>query len=157
MTALSLDYETLSSKLHWPAILGRAIAARATPGDTPTKRKGRAASASSCAIKPGRPASPRLRRRPCGRAPLARRVFQPFYAGATAQEREELSRQDWMLLASHSSDSTQSLALIFSALSTAISATYRLLSTCRSYHQRVYSHFHFLQALAFILAPSHLC
>jgi hypothetical protein len=46
-TALSLDYETLSSKSQWQAILRRAIAARVTPGDTPTKRKGRAASASS--------------------------------------------------------------------------------------------------------------
>jgi hypothetical protein len=35
---------------------------------------------------------PRLRRRPCGRASLARRVFSSLYAGATAQERKELSR-----------------------------------------------------------------
>jgi hypothetical protein len=57
-TALSLDYETLTSKAQWPAILGRAIATRETPGETPTKRKGRAASASLCAVKPGQSASP---------------------------------------------------------------------------------------------------
>ncbi len=58
MTVLSLDYETLSSKAQWQAIVVRAIAARATPGETPTKRKGLAASASSRAVKPGQLASP---------------------------------------------------------------------------------------------------
>ena len=38
-SALGLDYATQSGKPRWPTILSRAIAARAIPGDTPTKRK----------------------------------------------------------------------------------------------------------------------
>ena len=52
-TALGLDYESLSAKPPWPAILSHAIASRAIPGDTPTKRKSKQPRASSRAEKPG--------------------------------------------------------------------------------------------------------
>ena len=38
-SALELDFQTLGGQTRWPIILGRAICARALPGDTSTKRK----------------------------------------------------------------------------------------------------------------------
>ena len=51
-TALELDFQALCGQTRWPIILGRAICARALPGDTPTKRKPKRKD-SSRAEKPG--------------------------------------------------------------------------------------------------------
>ena len=50
--ALELDFDALGGQSRWPTILGRAICARALPGDTPTKRKPKK-NDSSRAEKPG--------------------------------------------------------------------------------------------------------
>ena len=47
-TALGLDFEAHGGKDRWPKILGRAICARALPGDTPIKRKIKKAAPAPC-------------------------------------------------------------------------------------------------------------